>query len=84
MQSESNETTSSVNPSGEKPVKAKRGFAAMSLEKRREIASRGGKKAHELGTAHSFSSEKAREAGSKGGRAYHKKRGRTVIEGEEE
>lgn len=49
--------------------KSKRGFAAMDPEKRREIASEGGKAAHEKGTAHEFDSEEAREAGRKGGRA---------------
>jgi general stress protein YciG len=32
-----------------------RGFASMSKERQREIASRGGKAAHERGTAHEFS-----------------------------
>lgn len=67
--------------SDEKP-KAKRGFAAMDPEKRKAIASLGGKRAHEMGVAHCFTTELAREAGMKGGRAFHKKRGRTVIEGE--
>lgn len=44
-----------------------RGFAAMDEEKQREIASKGGKAAHEKGTAHEFTSEEAREAGRKGG-----------------
>lgn len=44
-----------------------RGFASMDEEKQREIASRGGKAAHEKGTAHEFSPEEAREAGKKGG-----------------
>jgi uncharacterized protein len=47
----------------------KRGFASMDAEKQREIASKGGKAAHEKGTAHEFSSEEAREAGRKGGQA---------------
>ena len=47
----------------------KRGFASMDAEKQREIASKGGKAAHEKGTAHQFSSEEAREAGRKGGQA---------------
>ncbi|OQA02950.1 MAG: Stress-induced bacterial acidophilic repeat motif protein [bacterium ADurb.Bin400] len=47
----------------------KRGFASMDKEKQREIASKGGKVAHEKGTAHEFSSEEAREAGRKGGKA---------------
>ncbi len=48
-----------------------RGFASMDEEKQREIASEGGKAAHEAGTAHEFTSEEAREAGSKGGQAAH-------------
>ena len=42
-----------------------RGFASMDEDKQREIASKGGKAAHEKGTAHEFDSEEAREAGSK-------------------
>ncbi|MDQ3058892.1 MAG: KGG domain-containing protein [Pseudomonadota bacterium] len=48
---------------------SKRGFASMDPEKQRDIASQGGKAAHEKGTAHEFSSEEAREAGRKGGQA---------------
>ncbi len=46
-----------------------RGFAAMDAEKQRQIASKGGKAAHQKGTAHEFSSEEARAAGRKGGEA---------------
>jgi len=45
----------------------KRGFASMSPEKQREIASKGGKAAHAKGTAHEFTPQEAREAGRKGG-----------------
>lgn len=55
----------------EKP-KAKRGFAAMAPERQREIARKGGKAAHEKGTAHEFTSEQARIAGKKGGLAVAK------------
>jgi len=48
-----------------------RGFASMDENKQREIASQGGKAAHEKGTAHEFSSEEAREAGRKGGQNSH-------------
>lgn len=41
-----------------------RGFASMDADKQREIASKGGKAAHESGNAHEFTSEEAREAGS--------------------
>ncbi|WP_197714674.1 KGG domain-containing protein [Nitrosomonas supralitoralis] len=44
-----------------------KGFASMDEDKQREISSKGGKAAHEQGTAHEFDSEEAREAGSKGG-----------------
>ena len=49
-----------------------RGFASMDPEKQRDIASMGGKAAHEKGTAHEFDSESAREAGRKGGKASHR------------
>lgn len=52
--------------------KGGRGFAGMDEEKQREIASKGGKAAHQKGTAHEFDSESAREAGRKGGLARHK------------
>lgn len=47
------------------PVRAKRGFAVLSPEKKREIASMGGKAAHEHGRAHRFTTEEARAAGKK-------------------
>lgn len=43
------------------------GFASMSRDKQRQIASKGGRAAHQQGTAHEWSSEEAREAGRKGG-----------------
>ena len=48
-------------------VKARRGFATMDPERQREIASQGGKAAHELGVAHEWSREEAKAAGRKGG-----------------
>ena len=51
-----------------------RGFASMDREKQREIASKGGKAAHQKGTAHEWSPAEAREAGRKGGIASHRKR----------
>jgi general stress protein YciG len=60
--------------------KSNRGFAAMDEEKQREIASKGGKAAHEKGTAHEFTSEEAREAGRKGGQAAHGGGGRERSE----
>jgi general stress protein YciG len=46
-----------------------RGFAGMDPEKQREIASKGGKAAHESGNANEFDSESGREAGRKGGQS---------------
>jgi uncharacterized protein len=51
------------------PGTSRRGFASMDEEKQRAIASKGGKAAHEKGTAHNFNSAEAREAG----RAAHEK-----------
>ena len=47
-----------------------RGFAALSVERRREIASQGGRAAHDSGHAHQYTTESARQAGSKGGRHH--------------
>lgn len=44
-----------------------RGFAGMDEDQQREIASKGGKAAHESGNANEFDSDEAREAGRKGG-----------------
>lgn len=41
----------------------------MDKAKQREISSKGGKAAHEKGTARQFTSDEAREAGRKGGEA---------------
>src|SRR3954468_15239400 len=43
---------------------SKRGFASMDPQQQREIASEGGRAAHEKGTAHEFTSEEARRAGA--------------------
>lgn len=43
--------------------KSQRGFASMDPNQQREIASEGGKAAHQAGTAHEFTSEEARKAG---------------------
>ena len=48
----------------------------MSAEKQREIASKGGRAAHQKGTAHEWSSDEAREAGRKGGMASRGGRGK--------
>jgi hypothetical protein len=45
--------------------RAKRGFAAMSPERQRQIASLGGRAAHQSGHAHEFTSAEARIAGKK-------------------
>jgi uncharacterized protein len=56
----------------------RRGFASMSPEKQREIASKGGRAAHQKGTAHEWTSEEARNAGRKGGQISRGGRGRLV------
>ena len=54
--------------------KADRGFASMDRAKQREIASKGGKAAHQKGTAHEWTSDEAREAGRKGGSVTGKRK----------
>jgi uncharacterized protein len=70
-----NETAKGRMP-GER--KERRGFASMSPEKQREIASKGGRAAHAKGTAHEWTSEEARSAGRKGGQISRGGRGRLV------
>jgi hypothetical protein len=50
----------------------------MSPEKQREIASKGGRAAHEKGTAHEWTPDEARNAGRKGGQISRGGRGRLV------
>ena len=56
-------------------AKARRGFAVMDRDKQREIAAKGGRAAHEKGTAHRWSEEEAKE------RAAHRRvvNGRAVT-----
>jgi uncharacterized protein len=58
--------------------KERRGFASMSPERQREIASKGGRAAHEKGTAHEWTADEARSAGRKGGQVSRGGRGRLV------
>ena len=58
--------------------KERRGFASMSIDKQREIASKGGRAAHEKGTAHEWTPDEARNAGRKGGQISRGGRGRLV------
>jgi general stress protein YciG len=53
---------------------ARRGFALMDPGRQREIARKGGKAAHEKGTAHQFTADEAREAGRKGGQVVSQHR----------
>jgi general stress protein YciG len=62
--------------------KERRGFASMSAEKQREIASKGGRAAHEKGTAHEWSADEARTAGRKGGQVSRGGRGRLIVPSE--
>jgi general stress protein YciG len=53
---------------------ARRGFAAMDQARQRQIASLGGRTAHQRGQAHEFTSEEARQAGRKGGEMISRNR----------
>ena len=54
--------------------KSRRGFASMDAQRQREIASKGGRAAHQKGTAHEFDSNEARAAGRKGGETVSRNR----------
>lgn len=64
----------SRSQAGTQKTPAKRGFAAMSKERQKEISSMGGRAAHAQGKAHVFTSEEARIAGRKGGAAVSRNR----------
>lgn len=67
-----------MNETAKGQRKERRGFASMSPEKQREIASKGGRAAHAKGTAHEWTSEEARSAGRKGGQISRGGRGRLM------
>ena len=58
---------SATRPANRVGTKSRRGFAAMSPETQRRIASEGGKASHASGRGHRFSADEARDAGRKGG-----------------
>ncbi|MBE3567698.1 MAG: general stress protein [Thermogemmatispora sp.] len=51
-----------------------RGLAALSPERRREIASKGGRTSQLRGTAHQWTAEEASAAGKKGSARYARRR----------
>ncbi len=63
--------------------KSRRGFASMDPAKQKEIASKGGRAAHEKGTAHEWSSDEARNAGKKGGEVVSRDRTHMAAIGRE-
>jgi general stress protein YciG len=63
--------------------KSNRGFASMSPERQREIASKGGRAAHEKGTAHEWTPDEARRAGRKGGETVSRDRAHMAAIGRE-
>jgi general stress protein YciG len=69
-----NRESSSTGRSANRQGTSNRGFAAMSPEKQKEIASEGGRAAHQQGVAHEWNSEEARLAGRKGGQTVSQNR----------
>jgi general stress protein YciG len=63
--------------------KSKRGFASMDVSRQREIASKGGRAAHQKGTAHEWTSDEARVAGRKGGEVVSRDRAHMAAIGRE-
>jgi general stress protein YciG len=59
------DTTPQKQDGSAAPRRSLRGFAAMDPQRQREIASLGGRAAHQSGHAHEFTTEEARAAGKK-------------------
>jgi general stress protein YciG len=72
------DATNDTAPVRERP-RSRRGFAGMDPAIVRDLASKGGKAAHEKGRAHEFTPEEARVAGHKGGIAPHSPRTRRAT-----
>ena len=62
--------------------KSRRGFAAMTPERQREIVSQGGRAAHQQGVAHEWNKDEARAAGKKGGQVsgFKRRSGRDNVD----
>ena len=63
LQDSSSQRSEHLSGNGQR--KSLRGFAAMDPQRQKEIASLGGRAAHQSGHAHEFTSEEARAAGRK-------------------
>ena len=61
------------------PRHKNKGFASMSLEKRREVSSKGGRNAHANGTAFEYNSELASIAGKKSQANRKKRKGEAGV-----
>ena len=66
-----------TRPANRVGEKSRRGFAAMTPETQRRIASQGGKASHASGRGHRFSADEARDAGRKGGMVS--RRGKALV-----
>lgn len=69
-----NDQQQEVSNSSSNGRRSNRGFAAMSPERQKQIASEGGRAAHKLGVAHEWNSDEARKAGKKGGQIVSQNR----------
>jgi general stress protein YciG len=74
MSSSSSRAFPEVSTAAALPRPSRRGFAGMDRNRQRQIASMGGRVAHELGQAHEFTPEEARQAGRKGGESVSRNR----------
>ena len=56
----------------------------MNPERQRQIASQGGRAAHQQGVAHEWNKEEARQAGRKGAAVGHRRLNRTENDGRDD
>jgi hypothetical protein len=75
-------TSEEAKDASQKVAERGKGFQSMTPEQRRALASKAGKKAHEMGRAHKWTSEEAGEAARKGVAVREeRKRQRSTEEG---
>lgn len=78
-----NEAESVRESDGGRSGTSNRGFASMDRSRQREIASKGGRAAHQKGTAHEWTADEARVAGRKGGETVSRDREHMAAIGRE-
>lgn len=81
MKQDSVDAARATDAAEQRAINKRRGFGRMEAAKQRELAARGGRRAHALGRAHEFTREEAQRAGRKGGVSVSQDRERMAAIG---